>query len=82
MANRLSSPPLIKGINGIVSRPPNEVNYSTLIEKNMETRNQPGKEKSRKYKKYERSGNMAKDVKNDENEKKNHNFERTRQPKR
>ena len=70
MANRLSSPPLIKGINGIVSRSPNEVNYSTLIEKNTETRNQPGKEKSRKYKKYERSGNMAKDVKNDENEEK------------
>ena len=33
----------------------------------METRNQTGKEKSRKSKKYERSGNMAKDVKKDEN---------------
>ena len=66
MTHRLSSPPLIKGIDGIVSRPPNEVNYSTLNAKRMETRNQPGKEKSRKYKKYERSGNMAKDVKKDE----------------
>ena len=65
MAHQLSSPPLIKGIDGIVSRSPNEVNYSTLNKKSMETRNQLGKEKSRKYKKYERSGNMAKDVKKD-----------------
>ena len=67
MVHRLSSPPLIKGIDGIVSRSPNEVNYSTLDTKSMETRNQLGKEKSRKSKKYERSGNMAKDVKKDEN---------------
>merc|ERR1712238_305170 len=46
---------------------PNEVNYSILNGGSMETNNQPGKEKSRKYKKYERSGNMAKDVKKDEN---------------
>ena len=39
MVHRLSSPPLIKGIDGIVSRSPNEVNYSTLMEKNMESRN-------------------------------------------
>ena len=67
MAHQLSSPPLIKGIDGILSRSPNEVNYSTLNTKSMETRNQLGKEKSRKFKKYERSGNMAKDVKKDEN---------------
>ena len=44
MAPRSPSPPLIKGIDGIVSRPPNEVNYPTLNEKNMETRKQPGHE--------------------------------------
>ena len=52
MAHRLSSPPLIKGIDGIVSRPPNEVNYSVLNEKSMETRKQPGNEIRRKFKKY------------------------------
>ena len=31
------SPPLIKGIDWIVSRPPNEVNFSTLNGKRMET---------------------------------------------
>ena len=30
MASGSPSPPLIKGIDGIVSRPPNKVNYSTL----------------------------------------------------
>ena len=52
MVHRLSSPPLINGIDGIVSRSPNEVNYSTLNGNSMETRNQPGKENSRKYRKY------------------------------
>ena len=52
MAPRAPSPPLIKGIDGIVSRPPNEVNYSTLNGKNMETRKQPGNEIRRKFKKY------------------------------
>ena len=66
MAHQLSSPPLIKGIDGIVSRSPNEVNYPTSNAKSMEARNQPRKTKSRKYKKYVRSGNMAKDVKKDE----------------
>ena len=37
MAHRLSSPPLIKGIDGIVSRSPNKVNYSTLNGKMMKT---------------------------------------------
>ena len=36
MALRSTLPPLIKGINGIVSRPPNKVNYSTLNEISME----------------------------------------------
>ena len=44
MAQRGSSPPLITGIDGIVGRPPNEVNYSTLNGKRMETGKQPGKE--------------------------------------
>ena len=50
MAHRLPSPPLIKGIDGIVSRSPNEVNYSTLMETNMETRKPPGNEIRRKFK--------------------------------
>ena len=37
MAHQLSSPPLIKGIDGIVSRSPDEVNYSALIEKNIDS---------------------------------------------
>ena len=50
MAHRLSSPPLIKGIDGIVSRSPNEVNYSTLIETNTELRKPRGNEIRRKFK--------------------------------
>ena len=45
-------PPFIKGIDGIVSRPPNQVNHSTLNGKSMETRKQPGNETRRKFKKY------------------------------
>ena len=52
MISRSPSPPLIKGIDGIVSRPPNEDNYSTLNGNSMETKNQPGKETSQKYQKY------------------------------
>ena len=61
MAHRLSSPPLIKGIDGIVSRSPNEVNYSALNEKSMETRKQPGNEI------FGISRKMTKDVKQEEN---------------
>ena len=50
MVHQLSYPPLIKGIDGIVSRPPTEVNYSTLIEKNMESWKPPGNEIRRKFK--------------------------------
>ena len=37
MTPRSPSPPLIKGIDGIVSRPPNEVNFSTMNGKMMKT---------------------------------------------
>ena len=37
MRQRTPSPPLITGIDGIVSRPPNEVNYSPLNGKMMKT---------------------------------------------
>ena len=50
MTPRSPSPPLIKEIDQIVSRNPNEVNYSTLSGKNMETKQQPGNEIRRKFK--------------------------------
>ena len=52
MRPRTPSPPLITGIDGIVSRPPNEVNYSTLNGKRMETGKQPENKIRRKHKKY------------------------------
>ena len=52
MTHRLSSPPLIKGIDGIVSRSPNEVNYFTLNEKRMESGKQPENEIIQKYRKF------------------------------
>ena len=67
MTPRSPSPFLIKGIDGIVSRPPNEVNYSALNGKSMETRKQSGNEIKRKFKKIRISGNMTKDVKQEEN---------------
>ena len=67
MRQRTPSPPLITGIDGIVSRPPNEVNYSTLNEKRMEPGKQAGKEIRRKYKKHGISGNMVNYVKKEEN---------------
>ena len=71
MAHRVSSPPLITGITGIVSRHPNEVNYSTLNEKRMESGKQTGEEIRQKYKKDGISGNMANYVKKEENAGKN-----------
>ena len=68
MTHRLSSPPLIKGIDGIVSRSPNKVNYSTLNGKRMESGKQSGNEIRQKYRKYGISGNMAKYVKQEEND--------------
>ena len=60
------SPPLITGIDGIVSRPPNEVNYSPLNGKMMKT-GKPTENRVRgNYKKYGISGNMAKYVKKEE----------------
>ena len=67
MTQRSPSPPLIKGIAGIVSRPPNEVSYSTLNGKNMETKKQLEIRIRRKYRKFGISGNMTKDVKQEEN---------------
>ena len=61
MASRPSSPPLIKGIDGIVSRPPNKVNYSTLNGKRMESGKQPGNEIRQIFQKYGISGNYVKD---------------------
>jgi len=49
MTHRSSSPPLIKGIDGIVSRPPNEVNYPTLNGKRIETEKQSENKIRRKY---------------------------------
>ena len=63
MTPRSPSPPLIKGIDGIVSRPPNEVNYSALNGKMMKT-GKPTENRIRgNYKKRGISGNMAKYVK-------------------
>ena len=52
MAPRSPSPSLIKEIDGIVSRYPNEVNYFTLNEKIIEPGKQPGKEIRRKNRKF------------------------------
>ena len=68
MRQRTPSPPLITGIDGIVSRPPNEVNYSALNGKNMETRKQPDNERQRKYKKQRISEKMTNYVKQDKND--------------
>jgi len=78
MAHRLSSPPLIKEIDGIVSRPPNEVNYSTLNGRMMKTgkptenripinyKNHGIKKMERYYVKKEENGNLIEP--GDENE--------------
>ena len=45
MTQRSPSPPLFKEIDGIISsRYPNDVNYSILNGKRMETEKQPGNE--------------------------------------
>ena len=77
MVPRSPSPPLIKGIDGIVSRPPNEVNYSTLNEESMEARKQPENEIRRKFKKLGISGNQANYVKQEEKDGK---IENVREP--
>ena len=50
MTQRSPSLSLIKGFDEIISRPPNEVNYSTLNGKNMETKRQPGNKIQKKLK--------------------------------
>ena len=67
MAHQLSSPPLIKEINGIVRRSPNEVNYSTLIEKKIEARKQLENEIQQYLKRFGISGKMTKDAKQEDN---------------
>ena len=67
MTHRSSSPPLIRGIDGILSRSPNEVNYSTLNGKRLESGKQPGNEIRQKYRKFGISGNMAIYVKHEKN---------------
>ena len=59
MAPGSPSPPLIKGINGIVSRPPNEVNYSTLNGKRMEIGKQTENEIRQAFKIYGMSKKMV-----------------------
>ena len=49
MTHQSTSPPLIKGIDGIVNRPPIEVHNSTLNGNYMETGKQPGNEITEKY---------------------------------
>ena len=71
MTPRSPSPPLIKKIDEIVSRPPNEVNYFALNGKRTETGKHPENETPRKFKK---SGNMAKYVKQAGNAGKNGNL--------
>ena len=68
MRQRTPSPPFITGIDGIVSRPPNEVNYSTLNEKSMEARKQPRNEIRRKFIKHRISENNANYVKQEEHD--------------
>jgi len=49
MRQRTPSPTLITGIDGIISRPPNEVNYPTLNGKRIETEKQSENKIRRKY---------------------------------
>mmetsp|Transcript_53974 Transcript_53974/g.61084 ORF Transcript_53974/g.61084 Transcript_53974/m.61084 type:complete len:103 (-) Transcript_53974:340-648(-) len=79
MRPRTPSPPLITGIDGIVRRPPNEVNYPTLNGKMMKTgkptenripirdyKNYGIKKMERYYVKKEENGNLIEP--GDENE--------------
>ena len=68
MTHQSSSPPLIKGIDGIISRPPNKVKYSTLNGKRLEAGKQPGNKIRQKYKKHGKSGNKENYVKQEEND--------------
>ena len=59
MTHRSSSPSLIQGIDGIVSRPPNEVNNSTLNGKNMETGKQRENELRQDFKRFRIPGKQV-----------------------
>ena len=52
MTHQSSSPPLIKGIDGIISRHPNEVNYSAVSGTKIESGKQLEIEIQQKYRKY------------------------------
>ena len=52
MTHRSSSPPLIQGIDGIVSRHPNGVNYFAFNETKIESGKQPENKIRQKYIKY------------------------------
>ena len=67
MTHRSSSPPLVKVIDGVVSRSLNEINYSVLNGKRMKTGKQQENGIRRKYKKHGISGSKAKYVKQEEN---------------
>ena len=60
MTPRSPSPPLIKGIDGIVSRHPNEVNYFTLNGKKTKAITRIEQELRMKYGKYKIVCNFAK----------------------
>ena len=60
MVSRSSSQPLIKVIDTIVSKPPNEVNYSTLNGKKMKAVTRIEQELKRKYGKCKIFGNYVK----------------------
>ena len=76
--NRSSSAPLLKGIDGIVSKYSNKVNYSALNKAKIESRKQLENEI---WQKYGISGNMAKYVKQEENAGKNGNLTNPNQTK-
>ena len=58
MTSWSSSSPLIKGIDGIESRPPNKVNYSTLDRKKMKSEGKKVKEKQRNYREHKITGKI------------------------
>ena len=60
MTHRSSSPTLIKGVDGIVSRSSNKVSYSALDGKRVK---QPENEIRQIYRKFGISGNIEKYVK-------------------
>ena len=73
MTHWSTSPHLIKGIDGIVSRHPNKVSYSALNGTKIESGNQPGNEIRRIYRKGK---TKARNLMEPGNENKNDEFDR------